>query len=128
MESRGAAHRLTRQGSVQLKLQRIAPIAEFTEQIGQVGVIDRLAAIIGDKVLLRDIGDVIGLIVFGQQMVKRLFFRRSRLFGDGGVPFISVGKLRVDIENDTPKRVFTMANHLTETEFCRAFQHEAEPP
>jgi len=91
-------------------------------------VIDRLAAIIGDKVLLRDIGDVIGLIVFGQQMVKRLFFRRSRLFGDGGVPFISVGKLRVDIENDTPKRVFTMANHLTETEFCRAFQHEAEPP
>ena len=99
------------------------PILKIAEEIRQVRVANRLARIIGHEVLFRHIGDVVGLIVFGQQVVERLFLARARLFRNGIVTFLSISKLRNYIKNDPSEGVLSVLYHLAQMVFCAGFEH-----
>ena len=84
---------------------------------------DRFARFVGQQVLLRHIGDVIALVVLGQQVIEGLLLRWTRLFGDGVIPFLGIGKARIDIEDHTPERVLPMPDHLSDVIFRPRGKH-----
>ena len=114
--------------AVQLKMQRVVTVLKRTEEVRDVRMVHGFAGIVGDQVLFRDIGHVVALIVFGQKMVERLFFYRAAVFGNGGIPFLCVVELRVNIEHDTTKRMLLVAYDLSEVIFCASLQHDNSAP
>ena len=93
-------------------MKRIVPVLEFTEKIGKVGMVDRLAGIVRDEVLFGHVGHVVGLVVFREEMVKRLVLWRPAVFGNRGVPLIRVREHGIDIEDNAPKRVLAVPYDL----------------
>jgi hypothetical protein len=113
--------------SIQLIFQRVAAFAELAEQIADIRVIHRLARLVGDQVLLGHIGHVVGVVVFGQQVIERLPLSRARTLGDRVVPFFGVGELGVDVEDDTTKGMLLVPDHLAEIVFRLSCQHINQP-
>ena len=123
-DGRGApVARAARAPSVQLEMQRVVPVLERPEEIGNVGMLDRFAGIVRHQVLFADIGDVVALIVLGQQVVERLLLRRAAVLGNGVVPFLGIGEFRIDIEHNPAERVLLVADDLTQVIFCTCLQH-----
>src|SRR6185295_5299047 len=60
------------------------------EAFFELGVAQWLARVVGQKVLLGDIGDVFALRIHGEQVIKRLVFRRPDLLRNRQPPFLSV--------------------------------------
>src|SRR5690606_18099499 len=81
----------------------------------------RLAGVVGQKVLLRDIGDVFRLAVFGEQVIEGLVAPRPHVLGDRLPPFLGVAEGRIDVENYATERIDPVANHLADAEFRRAY-------
>ena len=71
-------------------------------------MVDRLVAVVGQQVLLADIGDVAALRVFGEEMVEGLVLRRTDRLGNGVVPFLAVGKFGIDIEYYAGRGVYQL--------------------
>jgi gamma-glutamyltranspeptidase/glutathione hydrolase len=114
-------------GSVELVFQRVTAFGELAEQVAQIRMIHRLTGVVWDQVLLGNIGHVVGVVVLGQQVVERLTLAGTRALGDRVIPFVGVGKLRVDIEHHTAKRVFLVPHHLTQIVFRLSLQHFNKP-
>src|SRR6476619_199663 len=93
---------------------------EAAEIIADLGMAHRLARIIDKEILLRNIGDIFCLLIFGEEMVKRLVLGRPDFLRDRQPPFFRVGEGRIDIENDAAKGKQAVLDHLPDTEFCRA--------
>jgi len=55
----------------------------------------------------------VGAIILGEEMIIGLVFFRTDLFGDRFVPFIGIGKNRVDIEDDAPEVEQPVLDDLT---------------
>jgi hypothetical protein len=108
---------------VQLHLQRVEPVREIAKQIGQIRVVDGLAGFVKHKVLLRDVSDVITLIILGEKVVKGLVLGGAAVLGDGIIPFLRVGKDRVHIKDHTAKRVFAVPDNLAKVVFRNGLQH-----
>jgi len=107
----------TRLRSVQLKMQRILTILKRTKQIGNIRMLYRLSGIICNQVLFTDISHIIGLIIFGQQVIEWLFLKRATVLGNRCIPFIGIRKFRIDIKNNTPKGMFLVPDNLSEIIF-----------
>ena len=58
--------------------QLVALAVEAVEQRADGGMVDRLALVVADQILLADVGDVARLGVFGEQVVERLVLGRDR--------------------------------------------------
>lgn len=112
---------------VQLKLKRVNPILEVAEQITKIGVIHGFARLIQHKILFRNISHVIAFFVFGEQMVKRLIPTGPSIFGDGAVPFFAIGKHRINVEDNTAKRMFPVPQDLSQMVFRLRLQHRIAP-
>src|SRR6056297_1447335 len=108
---------------IQLEMQRVMPVLERSEQIGDVRVIHRLAGIVGHEVLFAHIGDVVTLLVLGQQVIERLFLRGTAVFGYRGIPFLGIRELRVNVKDNTAERVFLVTDHLAQVIFRACFNH-----
>ncbi len=80
----------------------------------------RLIGIIDEKILFRDIGDILGIVIFSEQMIEGLVLARPDVLGDGEVPFLGIRECRIDIENHTPEREQAVLDHLANSEFCGA--------
>src|SRR6188472_1707899 len=93
---------------------------EAAEIVADLGMAHRLARIIDKEVLLRHIGNVFCLLIFGEEMVEGLVLGRPDLLRDRQPPFFRVGERRIDIENDAAKGKQPVLHHLTDSEFCRA--------
>jgi len=78
---------------------------------------DRLAGIVGQEVLLRDIGHVFGFRILRQQVVERLVLVRPDVLGDRKPPFLGVVEFRIDIEDHAPERKNPVANDLSDLKF-----------
>ncbi len=83
----------------------------------------RFTGFIRQKVLFRHIGHIIALVVFGQQVIERLLFRRPRILGDCVIPFFGIGKTRIDIKDHATERVLPMPDHLSDVIFCSRGEH-----
>jgi hypothetical protein len=71
---------------------------------------------VGEQVLLRDVGHILGVGVLGEQMIEGLLFLRPDLLGDRLPPFIGGIEDRIDIENDAAERVNAVAHDLAKLE------------
>ena len=56
------------------------------------------------QILLRDIGDVFGFRVLGEQMIERLILVRAQISRDRQPPFLGVVEDRIDVEDDAAER------------------------
>src|ERR1700691_3704522 len=77
----------------------------------------RLAAIIGQKILLGDVGDVFGLIVLSEQMVEGLVLVRTDLRRDRLVPFLGVVEDGIDVEDNAAERKQAVPDYLADLKF-----------
>src|SRR5665213_100739 len=73
---------------------------------------DRRARIVGQQVLLGNIGDIFRFRVLGEQMIKRLVLVRTDVLGDRQPPFLGIVKFRIDVENHAPERKHPVADDL----------------
>ena len=106
-------------GSVQRHAtQAILAVLPALEGFGDLGMAHRFARLVGQQVLLRDIGDIFGFGVFRIEVVERLFLVWTDVLGDRQPPFLGIRKDRVDVIDDAPKRIFAMPDDLADTEFC----------
>jgi gamma-glutamyltranspeptidase / glutathione hydrolase len=112
---------------VQREVQGIVPILEIAEQVGEVGMRHRLARIVRQQVLLGHIGHVVALVVLGQQVIERLVLRGAAVLGNGVIPLLGVGKLRIHIENHAAKRVLAVPHDLAQVILGTSFQHKSSP-
>ena len=89
-----------------MEMERVLPVFERPEEIGNVGMFHRHARVIGDQILFAHIGDIVALIILGEQMIEGLIPGRAAVFGNGIIPFLGVRELRVDIKDNTAKGMF----------------------
>src|SRR3954451_20319147 len=71
--------------------QAIPPVLAIEHRADR-RMVDRLIAVVGQKVLLADVSDVAALGILGEEMVERLVLRRAHRLRDRLVPFLAVGK------------------------------------
>ena len=106
-----------------MEMKRVMAVLEGTEEIGDIRMIDGFAGIIDHKILFRDIGHIVALIIFGQEMIEGLLARRAAFLWNGIIPFFGVAKFRIDIKNHAAKRVFFMPYNLAQMIFRVCFHH-----
>jgi hypothetical protein len=66
--------------------------SQFLEEVRHLRVRHRLAGLVGQQVLFRDVGDIGRLRVLGQQVIKRLVAARADIFGNRGQPLLGIRK------------------------------------
>ena len=99
------------------RARAIAALAVFDENFGDLRMAHRLAAVVGQKVLLGDIGDVFGFVVLREQMIERLILMRPDLGRDRLVPFLRIVENRIDVEDDAAKRIKAVPDNLADLIF-----------
>ena len=77
-----------------LGLELVAALGEAVEHAADRRMVDRLALVVGDEVLLADISDVARLAVLGEQMVEGLVLVRADRLGDRLIPFVASWRIR----------------------------------
>ena len=75
---------------------------------------DRFARFIRQKVLFRDVGDVLGFGGFGEQMVERLISAGADVRRNGLIPFFGVVEFGIHVEYDAPEGKQAMTHYLTD--------------
>src|SRR4030095_1099577 len=93
-------------------LQLVALAVEALEQGADGRMVDRLTFFIGNQVLLADIRDIARLRILGEQVIEGLVLVGAHRFGNGLIPFVAVGKLRIDVENHPAKIQQAVAYHF----------------
>ena len=89
---------------LELAVYPIPVTAEFQKIVLYIGVIDWLAAVIRQKVLLTDVGFIAAFVIFSEQMIKGLFLAGTDLSRNGFPPLFCIGKLWINIKNDAAQR------------------------
>jgi len=78
---------------------------------------DRLARLVGQQVLFRNVGDVFGFRVLGQQVIKRLILVRTHFLRDRQPPFLGIVEYRINIVNHATEREYPVADDLADLKF-----------
>ena len=71
----------------------VGAVLQVGEHLGDLGMLDRVAGVVADQVLLRDVGDVVGVRALGQQVVEGLVLARPDVLRDRLVPLLGVAEL-----------------------------------
>lgn len=99
--------------SVQNRIARpVAALVVADENLGDLWVPERLAGVVWQQVLLRDVGDVFRLGILGEQMIIGLVLVRAHFLRDRLVPLLGVAEERIDIEHDAPERIDPVPHDL----------------
>ena len=101
-----------------VRLHAINAVVRPNESLVDLRMAHRVAGSVGDEVLFRDIGDIFGFGVFGEEMVERLILVRPNLFRDRQPPFLRVGKHGVDVVDHAAKWIAAVPDDLTDRELC----------
>ena len=80
----------------------VAPLVERAKQPVDRRMIDLAAILVGEQILLADVGDVARLGIFGEQMIEWLVLGRAQILGDRFVPFFAVGEFGIDTALSAP--------------------------
>ena len=94
----------------------VEPAPARREQLVDLGMAHRLAGIVGQQILLRDVGDILRFFVLGEQVVERLVLRRPHLGGNGEVPFLRVREDRIDVVDHAAKGIEAVLDDLADGE------------
>ena len=93
----------------------IEPFIEFAEHIGDGRVVDGIARVIHEQILLGYVGLVVTVVILSQQVVERLVFARANVRGNRLVPFLCVSKFWVDVIDNASERKKAMFDDLANT-------------
>ena len=104
-------------------MKRIMTILKWPEKILYIWVSNRFTGLIFNQVLLRHIRNIKTVVVLCQKMIIRLLFMRSTVFRYRFIPLVSIAKFRVNVKNNTPKRMLFMPDYLSEMIFCAFSKH-----
>jgi hypothetical protein len=85
-----------------------------------------LLRLVGQQVLLRDVGDVLAFRVLGEEMVEGLVLPRADFLGDRQPPLLGIGEYRVDVENDPAEWEDPVPDHVSDAEL-RLLLHDSPP-
>jgi hypothetical protein len=96
------------------RLQFIPPVTEVHEYPGNCRMFDRPILFVGHQILLTDISNIAVVRIFREQMIERLILARSNLGWNRIVPFLAIGKDRIDIEDHTAKFKHSVAHHIAD--------------
>ncbi len=99
-------------------LDLIGAVLGAHEDLVDLRVAHWIAGCIGQKVLLRDVGDIFGFRILSEEVIEWLILARPDFFGNGLPPFIGVREHRVDVINNAPERIFPVLDDLTDAELC----------
>jgi len=103
--------------------QAILTFIERFEQQRRLRVSDRLAGLVREEVLLRDVGHVAALIILGKEVVERLILMGPNVLWDRKPVVLSVREHWIDIIYHTPERIHPMADDLADCEFGESWVH-----
>ena len=67
-------------------------------------MVDRLAAVVGQQILLADIGDVGAFLILGEQVIEGLVLGRAQLLGDRLIPFLAELAKTGSMSKITPRK------------------------
>jgi hypothetical protein len=95
-------------------------IPKILEELGDLRMPQRLVGFVGQEILLRDIGHILGVRVLGKKMLVGLVLGRPHILRDGLVPFFGIGEGRVHIEDDAPEGIDPVPDNLADLELCAA--------
>ena len=96
----------------------IATVGGALERLADLGMAHRLAGVVRQEVLLRHVGDVLAVFVFGIEVVERLILGRADFRRNRAPPLLRVVEHRVDVEDHATERIDPVFDHLSDIEFC----------
>ena len=102
--------------------QRIASVREIIKNLRNRWMIYGAAVAVALQILLADISHVGRILIFGEQVIKRLIAARAHVLGDRFVPLFAVGKDRIDIENNPAEAKFPVAYDIANRETGASLQ------
>lgn len=116
--------------------QDVAAVFQAREERRDFRVTNRRSRIVEHQVLLRNIGDIGRLFVFGKQVIVGLILAGTHLFRDRLPPLFGVGEDGIDIIDHAPERVVPVMNNISDLElrssedsgfgWCLGFHHEQD--
>lgn len=86
----------------------------FGKELRNLRVAQGQARLIGQQILLRDVRDIFGLIIFCEQVIEWLILSWTPPFRNGRPPFLGRIEHGIHVEDDAPKRVMAVAHHFTQ--------------
>ena len=95
-------------------LQAIGPVARPLEHVADLRMPAGLAALIGQQILLRHIGDIGRLRVLGEEVIEGLVAMRADLRRDRLQPFFGIAENGIDIEHHTAERINAMLHNFAD--------------
>ena len=105
-------------GLVQRRVARtIGAGLVLDENLGDLRMADRFAGIVGQQILLGDVGDVFGLRIFREQVIEGLVLVRPHLFRNRQPPLLGVVEFGIDVEDHAPEGKHPVADDLPDLEF-----------
>lgn len=105
----------------------IGAVLRADEHFIDLRMADRIAGCIGQKILLRDIGDILGFGIFREKMIERLVLVRADLFGNRLPPFLCIREDGIDVVDYASERIFPVLDDLTNAEFRDTGFHDKGP-
>ena len=94
----------------------VAAVFELFEILVHIGMRDRPGQRIAHQVLLADVGDVIALVAFGEQVVERLVAIGPDVLGDRLIPVLAIREDRIDVEDHAAKVERLVSDHVADGE------------
>ena len=101
----------------------VGAAAGQVEPVEDIRVGERGVGIVRQQVLLGDIGDIMGALILGKQVVEGLVLAGPDFLRDGFIPFSCICKLRVHVENYTPEWKHAVADNLADLELGNMCGH-----
>src|SRR5690606_13974754 len=114
---------MPRRHAASVELAGLGPInalllVETFEHFLYLRMANRLTAFVPQQILFGDIGNVLGVLVLGEQMIEGLILAGTNVLRYRQPPFLAVGESRIDVENYPPKGKETVSNHFTDLKLC----------
>lgn len=77
---------------------------------------DRRIAVIRHQIPFRDIGDIVGFVVLGEEVIIGLVLAGTDVLRDRFIPLVRIGKFWVDVEDHAAKVEKAVLNNLADLE------------
>ena len=78
-------------------VQLVLAVVGRLKQPRDIGMANRFAAVIGQQILLADIGDIAAIGIFREKMIEGLVSWRLQVLWNRFIPFLAIGEDRIDI-------------------------------